>query len=90
MNIADTGIDPSPLVFFSGAIRRKLAGRAETHLLPSAQMTRLLSILDRLGDVGDADLWLTRQIRDRARNFQHSGVAASREAERSRCAARAR
>jgi DNA-binding XRE family transcriptional regulator len=28
-------------------------------------MTRLLPILDRLGDVGDADLGLTRQIRDR-------------------------
>jgi len=45
-------------------------------------MPRLLPILDRLGDVGDADLWLTRQIRDRARNFQHSRIAARREPER--------
>jgi len=45
-------------------------------------MTRLLPILDRLGNVGDADLWLTRQICDRPRHFQHPRIAARREAER--------
>jgi hypothetical protein len=45
-------------------------------------MTRLLPVLDRLGDVGDADLWFTRQIRNRARHLEHSRIAARREAER--------
>ncbi len=43
----------------------------------SHQMTRLLPILNRLGNVGDADLWLPRQIRDRPRDLQHSCIAAS-------------